>query len=137
MEIKLAELVNMREALDKLVLMDLPIRQSFLLSKFAKKAAVELQEFEEQRVKLVNKYGETDEITGTTSVSPTNLEDFRRELDDLTDVELFFDVPPVRIGDLENVKVSVADLMALEPILADEEEGGIPLQMAESGPVED
>lgn len=121
MEIKLAELVNMREALDKLILMDLPIRQSFLLSKFAKKAAVELQEFEEQRVKLVNKYGETNEVTGTTSVAPSNLENFRRELDELTDVELFFDVPPIRIGDLANVKISVADLMALEPIMAEEE----------------
>ena len=120
MEIKLAELVNMQQALDKLVQMDLPIKQSFLLSKFAKKASVELQEFEEQRVKLVNKYGETDELTGTTSVSPTGLEDFRRELDELTDVELFFDVPPVRIGDLENVKISVADLMALEPIIAED-----------------
>lgn len=118
MELKLAELVNMREALEKLVQMDLPIKQSFLLSKFAKKATVELQEFEEQRVKLVNKYGETDETTGTTSVSVANLEPFRKDLDELTDVELFFDIPPIRVESLENVKISVSDLMALEPILA-------------------
>ena len=117
MELKLAELVNMREALEKLVQMDLPIKQSFLLSKFAKKATVELQEFEEQRVKLVNKYGETDETTGTTSVAPANLEAFRKDLDELTDVELFFDIPPIRVEALENVKISVSDLMALEPIL--------------------
>ena len=117
MQLKLSQLITMRNSLTKLVEKDLPIKQSYNLARFIKKANEELTSFEEARIKLVNKYGEKDE-TGNLSVTEKNQQQFLNELEELTDIEIEFDnFRALKLADLRNVTLSTQDMMGLIDIV--------------------
>lgn len=117
MKLKLSQLIAMRGSLVKLIEKDLPIKQSFNLAKFIKKANDELEQFEQQRVKLVNRYGAKDE-EGNIAVKDEFQQQFVNELNELTEIEVDFeDFKPLKLADLRNIYFTTNDMMSLIDIV--------------------
>jgi len=117
MKLKLSQLIAMRGSLVKLIEKDLPIKQSFNLAKFIKTANEELEQFEQQRVKLVNRYGAKDE-EGNIAVKDEFQQQFVNELNELTEIEVDFEgFKPLKLADLRNIYFTTNDMMSLIDIV--------------------
>ena len=116
MTFKLFELRNMAPSLRHLADQALPLKISYRLSKFIKKVTEELSSIEQQRIKLVNQFGEKDEEKGITTVSPEKEPEFQKIFTDLLNENVEIDIDPIKISDIENVKLSVADILNLDKI---------------------
>jgi len=117
MKLKLAQLIAMRGSLVKLIEKDLPVKQSYNLAKFIKKANEELEQFEQQRIKLVNRYGEKDEA-GNIAVKEEFQQQFMNELNELTEIEVDFpNFKPLKLADLRNIYFTTNDMMSLIDIV--------------------
>src|SRR5262249_22232382 len=99
MKFTLGQLVASKPALEKLLNNDLPVAVSFRLSKLIKSLNSELQHHEEERIKLVKKYGTTNE-TGV-AVLPDRFQEFVKDMDSLNGLEVNLDIKPVSIEDLD------------------------------------
>ena len=108
---KLLELVTAREALQRLVSLELPAATAFQIARAARPIQIELQSYEQQRVALVRRLGE--EKNGQVTVPPEKFEEFNVEHQTLLDVEMELDITPLNPAILGEVPVKPADLMAL------------------------
>ena len=117
MKLKLSQLIGMRGSLIKLLEKDMPIKQSYNLARFIKQANTELEQFEQHRIKLVNKYGERDE-QGNVSVAELRQGEFMNELNELTEMEIDFPhFRPIKLADLRNITLSTNDTLGLVDII--------------------
>ena len=89
-KVKISDLLNSTEALQKLSKTDLKAKLAWQVSRLLKSADKEIQEFNETRMKLIQKYGEKDEnnelVTdenGNCKITPDSIESFSNELNDL------------------------------------------------------
>ena len=109
---KLLELVVAREALQRLVSLELPAATAFRVARVVRPIQVELQSYEQQRVALVQRLGEKK--GGQTTVPPEKFVEFNTEHQALLDVEMELDITPLSPSVLGDIKIRAADLMALE-----------------------
>jgi len=119
--IKLSQIVNSQEALQKLLQLPLPVKIAYKLSKLINKLDPELRIYEEQRIKLVKELGEqTDKEKDMWSVKKENIVKFREELLKLTEIEVNLSFGPdkesekIKIEDLGDIKVEAQDLIHLD-----------------------
>lgn len=118
MEIKLKKIVTANGALNKLMSKEVPIKVGFQLSKIAKKLNEELSIYNDNRVKLIKKYGEEDKKkNGNYNIKKENIETFQKELTELMEVKVKVDIDKIKIKEIENVKLSGGDLLALDFLL--------------------
>lgn len=94
---------------------DIPVKQAYWIAKFARKMSSEINLIEEQRTKLIRKYGV--EKDGQVLVEPDgeNWLKFVQEHNDLMEMETDLDVDTVKIPD--NVIIPLGDLMALDAFI--------------------
>jgi hypothetical protein len=100
------------------------------ISRLLKEGEREIQNFNEVRTNLINKYGEKDEngelITDENKnckILNDKIETFSKELNELVDMEIEINSNKISIADLENMDFTPADMAVLEPfIVLDEEE---------------
>ena len=118
MKLTLGELLNGKPALEKLVNLEISIKAAYKLSRIIRKLNEELQNFEEQRQKLVNQYGEPQE-NGNVIVTQENMEAFAKELNDLASLEIELDFEPVSLEELGDVKMKAAELMLIEKFVTE------------------
>jgi hypothetical protein len=105
MLIKLGMLKALEQSITKMYNTDLPIKLSYKISKMIDPVGNELQKIEEQRIKLVEKYGEKNE-TGIT-VTENNLDSFNKEFSELLEVEIDLPITPINLDDIpEEVKLT-------------------------------
>jgi len=120
MKIKLSELSLAYPALVKLAQVNLPIKVSFSLLRYSKHIESEFKIFSELREKIFKKYGEQE---GNNIVVPKEkIEEFNKEITELMETEIELtpkeSKPSIKISDLgDNVKISIADISALEAII--------------------
>jgi len=100
-------------------LMDQPVgvAKGWYLAKFAKQIAEKNKLFEEQRMKLVEKYG-TKTDKGDYKFSKENEKKINEEFDKLLNIEETYEIEPVGLGD--EVKLTPKELIQLEDILIHE-----------------
>ena len=110
MKLKLGQIVNASQPLNGLLSEKLPISAAFKLSSIAKKVEEVLKSYDEIRNKLVEKYGEDNQI----SPESENWEDFVKEMNELLATDQTLTVDKVKKSDLNGCKISASDLMALE-----------------------
>ena len=124
MKLTVQEILSMRNSLVKLLQKEIPIKTAFRLSRIAKTLQKELEVFEEQRSKLVEKYGEKNEETGTISVNDKEKQDeFTKEINLILEEVIKMDISPIKTEDIGNdVKISTTDIMTLEKILSQKKE---------------
>jgi hypothetical protein len=100
------DLVGSVDALRVLAGMKLPVKAAFNISKVVKAADVALKEFEEARVSLINIHKQegtdADEKGNVTLADPDS---FRKDYNDLLQVDLELPVRPIAIDDLGSIEV--------------------------------
>jgi hypothetical protein len=116
MTVTVATLKNAEPGLIKLSNSALPINIAFRVSKVLKSIAKELALFEESRMKLVKKYGVTNEETSEISVSEENMEAFFKEISELLEEEVELSFNKIDINSIpDSVTLSPNEVSALEP----------------------
>lgn len=117
MKVKLATVYSAKASFDKLLEKEFPVQTAYKLSKMARKINEEFTILEESRMKLVKKYGESDEQS--TRVPPEKLAEFVDEFNKLLLEEIEIDVSPISIADFGDSKVSSLDLYNLNDFISD------------------
>lgn len=118
MKISLGQIKLSEQALVRLSNEALPIQIAFQVSRLIRQLGPELQNLENQRLKLVHKYGQTDTDSGQTTVPPENIPQFTEEMTPLLDTLIQIDFEKIPLSKFpEEVKLSSTDLLALEAFL--------------------
>ncbi len=105
--------------LDYLTKRRLPIRVSYAIAKNISNMKKELETYEEERQKLINKYGKKDDkgniITDKKGqVEFKNKEKWTKDIEELLSIEVDIDIHKFNIKELEGYDMSVGELMAIE-----------------------
>ena len=123
-KVKISDLLNSTEALQKLSKTDLKAKLAWQVSRLLKSADKEIQEFNETRMKLIQKYGEKDENSelvtdenGNCKITPDSIESFSNELNDLVISEVELNANKIRIDDLNEVNFTPAEMNVLETFI--------------------
>lgn len=122
MKLTLKQLQQAQPALKKLMNADLPIKSAFKLSRIAKAINDILEDLEQQRSKLVQKYGAPTNQGFT--VKPENIPLFAKDFEELLSESVTISECSLRMNELEswdNIKLSAMDLIALESIFSNPE----------------
>lgn len=123
---KIKDIVNSQNSLQKLLGVSLPVKVSYKLSKLVTKLQPELDLFNKEKDKLIEKYGEKDD-KGVVSIkqdSP-NMPKFAKEIDELAEMEVNIDFgdgksfEKISVADLGDVKIEAQDLLSLSYLLND------------------
>lgn len=106
---KMSDIVVLKPTLDKLLDFTFPtMKQTYKVSKFLKIMGRELEVFEDERIKLVKKYG-IDDGQGNYSVKPECFDDFNRDLNELLLVDVNTDF--TTFDDIRNLGISTDDFI--------------------------
>lgn len=110
---KLGELVIAQETLQRLLVLELPAAVSYKVARAARPVLAELRSYEEQRVKLVQQFGETK--GQQTIVKPDKVMEFNAEMNALLqmDVDLEIRTLDPALFDSDEIKIRPADLLML------------------------
>ena len=118
MKVKLGQLKISEKALLNLSQQPLSITVAFQISQLIKQVAPELQELESQRLRLIEKYGTKNAEDDTITVLSDNIASFAQELSPLLETEIDLNFEKIPLSQInEDVKISSADLIALEPFI--------------------
>lgn len=120
MKIKNEVLINSIGVLSKLTNMELPIKLSYALSKNITKIDRELEVYNKERQKLIEKYGEKDKEgklktkeDGTINI--LDIDSFNKDLKEILEIETEIDIHTI---DLENIntdiKITPGELMIID-----------------------
>ena len=115
---KLSVIIGAIPVIRKLMEQDLPVRQSYAIAKLAQRIDVESGLHNEQRRKLLEKYGEQSE-DGNYKIPTDKVESCNAELNELmdVDVEIKEKIDILSTG----VKLTPAEVIAIEEFMVPEE----------------
>lgn len=120
MKFKLAELKSTMEGLQELLEKEIPSKPSYWLGKCLNKIMAEMKDFEDARMRLINKWAVTDIETGkpvinkeTNRYEITNEPEFEKEFTLLAEEEIEVDINPIKLEALGD-KFSVKPLILLK-----------------------
>lgn len=109
MKVKLVEIKKSEGALSKLLRADFPVKISYWLNKNAKPIIAELTMMEERRIELVKK---------SKDMKP---EELQAQWDALMGEEVEIAPLKVKLADIENIKLTAEDFLAMEKVVEIEE----------------
>lgn len=114
------ELVSMREAMQKLFEVKLPIEISYLLAQYFLVAVNgEFEKFEQKRFDLFQKYGQEAE-NGQMTVKPEFIDEFTENLNVLLNEPVAIMLQKVKLDDLEGkVELTAIEASLLEKVLTE------------------
>ena len=121
MKLKLGELNIVLESLNKLIDKEIPIKTSYKLSKLTKKIIDEYSIYEENRMKLINKYAEKDvdnniiinKKDNSTTMIGENKINFNKEFTELINIEMELEFEKIKLDDLGEISISPRNLLYL------------------------
>ncbi len=113
--IKLGQIYKSKDSLQKLFNCDLPVIQSYQLSKVLTAFNEELKRIEEVRTVLVKKHG--TEKDGMFTVEDRSKEQFFSEFNPLLETEVDIPITKIKLEILNGAKLSAIDVSNLEFIL--------------------
>lgn len=126
--VKISDLVNSTETLQKLSQKDFKAKLAWSIARLLKAAEVEIQNFNETRMSLIRKYGEKDEngelITdenGNCKIVPEIISEFNKELNEVVDTEVEINANKINMDLLENIDFTPSEMAILEPFIEFEE----------------
>lgn len=119
MKFTLAEIRYMKEPLDKFLKNQLPVKTSWRLGKLARQIEKEFIDLENERIRLVQKYGTPDETTGEIRVQDENIKTFLDEFSEILKEEVDIEFTPVEVSSIGDIKIDTLDLMALEKLFTE------------------
>lgn len=123
-QVKIGELLNSTEALQKLAGTELKAKLAWQVGRILKAAEAEIQSFNETRMNLIKKYGEKDEngelVTdeqGNCKIVEGDINEFSNELNDLINSEVEISGNKIKIDDLDKVDFTPAEMAQLEILI--------------------
>jgi len=127
MELTVQEILQMKEVLQKILGVDIPVKTAFRLGKLAVKLQEELQFFQKTRLSLLEKYGTINKEDDTVSIEDEDKrKQFTEDIQQVLSEQINIDFNPINISDLgEDLKISAAEIIVLERIIKEDikEEG--------------
>ena len=121
MQISLGELQNSLAALQELVKNKFAARTAYRLGRVIKVAEVEIAALRTAHFELVQRLGEQETDSENWTVLTANLEQFRRELEELLAEQITLPGDPLQIGQLGECQLEPAGLAVLDWLIVDEE----------------
>ena len=122
--VKLNDLINSTETLQKLAKKDFKAKLAWTIAKLLKLVENEIQGFNDTRMNLINKYGVKDaegqlitDDKGNCKIEADSLEQFTNELNELLDTEVELNINKIDMNLLEDIDFTPADMVALEPFV--------------------
>ena len=119
-KLKLGELPQIYNALAELAKEKMPTTASYKIAKLLKTIEREFAIFEEQRMKLLDKYADKDE-TGKFIITDNKYqftkngrERFDAEFEELSNLEIEVDFTPIAVNEFENAQISPIVLAVLD-----------------------
>ena len=123
-KVKISELLNSTETLQKLSQKDFKAKLAWSISRLLKSAENEIQGFNDTRMNLIKKYGEKDEngelITdenGNCKIEAGTVNDFNKELNELLDAEVEINANKIDFDLLGDIEFTPSDMAMLEPFV--------------------
>lgn len=120
-KVKINDLLNSTEALQKLAGTELKAKLSWQVSRILKAADAEIQSFNETRMNVIKKYGEKDEngelVTDENQnckIAENNVAEFSNELNELMMSEVEINANKLDINSLEDKEFTPAEMAQLE-----------------------
>ena len=127
--VKIADLVNSVDTLQKLSQKSFKAKLAWSISRLLKAAETEIQSFNETRMDLIRRRGEKDEngelITdenGNCKINPAEINEFSKELNDLLETTVEINVNRIRMDLLEDLDFTPMDMAVLEPFVEFDDE---------------
>lgn len=124
MMIKNGRLANSIDVLNKLTTMDLNIKVSYVVAKNISKIDKELEIYNKEKSKLIEKYGEKDEdgklkIREDGKINIVDLENWNKDIKELNDIENEIDIHKINEEDLFkcNCNITPGELMLIDYML--------------------
>lgn len=116
-ELKTPERGQTQSAIDKLFNTEgLPVKMSYQLGKVVSTVNEEKKRFEEERQKLIKKYGKVD--GGNFWIPPENMKGWAPEINALSEIPVNLTIVPVPLAALgEKAQLSPNDMARLQPFL--------------------
>ncbi|MPM33360.1 hypothetical protein SDC9_79933 [bioreactor metagenome] len=119
MKLSNEKLANSINVLTKLTNMELPIKFSYALSKNITKIDRELEVYNKERAKLIDKYGEKDEEgklktkeDGTINI--TDVENWNKDLKELLEIENEIDIHVIDLDSVNaDINITPGELMVI------------------------
>ena len=111
----LKSIVDAKTTVQKLSEMTLPVKVSYGIAKLCRAMASELAVFNEERIKICEKYGKANEKENRYEFTPEGRANFDREYSELEAQEVELNVKPVKIPC--NVSLTAQDLLTLEDFI--------------------
>ena len=116
-------IVNTINTLGGLSNAKLPVKVAYAITKNINKINVELEAYNKEKAKLINKYGEKDEKgklnvneNGIIPLKEEHIEDYNRDIKELLSIENEIDIHMIQLDDLLNsdYNISPAELSAID-----------------------
>jgi hypothetical protein len=116
---KVLDLYNVKESLERISKLDLPIRAAFKVVRLIEKLNKEFVVVEPLRQKLFEKYGEkAEDLENAMRIKEENKPAFQKEWEELLLTEMNLDFVPLRAEEFgEDTKIQPQDLMNLQPFM--------------------
>ena len=116
MKLMIKDVLEAAPILKKITDFSLPAKAAYNIMRNMKKIEHGIKPFEEDRLKLVYKYGKESE-TGKVSVAEENMENFYKDVASLLDGEIEVDIRQIKIDQLEEVKLTPNEIQCIEFML--------------------
>jgi len=122
MKVTLKQIKDSQQTLNKVLAQPLSVQTAYRIRKLAKPLKEELANIEEVRFDLIKKFGEKIKKTGSYQVPVKKINDFMKEFNEFLETETDLgDVELIKLVDLENMKLSVNELISFEYLLMEDE----------------
>lgn len=115
MKITIAELINATQIFNKIINKELSPITSFKLVKLVKAINAEIEIFEKEKMKLLEKYG-TKNDDNTYNISEENTANWNKDITDLLSLEVDISADKINLSN-EDIKISPADMMLIEQFI--------------------
>ena len=122
--VTLKDILDGQETLQKLSGSELPGRTAFQIGRLLKKLETVLTEYNDTRIKLLEKYANRTEDgnfelndKNEYQFTQENIEIYIKEINNLISEEIEIDVMPIRLEDIENLTFTPSEMAILEPFM--------------------
>lgn len=115
MKLSNEKILNDAAALGQITQKQLPVKISYAIAKNIKKIESELNIYNTEKQKLIDKYSVADD-EGNVKIAEENIEDWNKEITELLEIENEIDIHKFNVNDLinSNCNFTPAELMIID-----------------------
>ena len=123
MTVTISDILNANSVLTKILTFEFSAKQSFMIGRLLRVLSSESEAYEKTRQEMIKKYAEVDEnnqiiiFEDSVKIREGEMENFQKEITELHSAELNIDAKPIPLDWLEDLPLTPAEMIALEPFI--------------------